>query len=192
MRETFPEMNFIFSDEEDAIETGGGIHNALPLMNNEPFFVINSDALWADVNNEHLLKELAAAWDDEKHDILLMMQPINQAFGCGNNGDYTLDDRGCLQRRRDAETKAPYLYGGVMICHPRVFDNEEKGRYSLVRVFDRLEKEGRLGHYVHKGEWYHVGDPKAKEIAEKKFGQNDAKDNLLNKIKYLNSLKRTK
>ena len=167
--ETYPNMNFIFSTEEEALETGGGIQNALPLMNDEPFFVINSDALWADVDNEDLLNEMSIAWNNEKHDILLMIQPVNQAFGCHANGDYLLDENECIQRRRDANTNAPYLYGGVMICSPRVFDCEENGRYSLIRIFDRLEKEHRLGYYIHKGQWFHVGDPKATEVAENHF-----------------------
>ena len=169
--ETYPQMNFIFSNEEEALETGGGIQNALPLMRDEPFFVINSDALWSDDGNENLLKEMAQSWNDEKQDIMLMMQPIDKAFGCHANGDYLLDENLSPQRRRDAGVNAPYLYGGVMICHPRVFSNEEKGCYSLVRIFDRLEKQQRLSSYIHKGQWFHVGDPNATEIAEKHFSK---------------------
>lgn len=165
----YPQMNFIFSYEENALETGGGIQNALPLMKNEPFFVINSDALWADTSNEHLLKEMSLTWDEKKHDMLLMMQPVKNAFGCHDNGDYFLDENQYIKRRKDANTKAPYLYGGVIICHPRVFFDEEKGCYSLIRVFDKLEKQHRLGHYIHKGQWFHVGDPKAREFAQKYF-----------------------
>ena len=164
----YPQMNFIFSVEEEALETGGGIQNALPLMRNEPFFVINSDALWTDTD-EHLLKAMAEAWNEQKHDMLLMLQPIESAFGCHANGDYLLDSEKMPVRRRDTETMAPYLYGGVMICNPCVFTKETAGCYSLVRIFDRLEKEHRLGAYIHKGQWFHVGDPKATEIAEKHF-----------------------
>lgn len=166
---TFPQMNFTFSYEEEALETGGGIQNALSLMDNEPFFVINSDALWSDTDNKHLLKEMTIAWNEKKYDILLTMQPIDNAFGCHNNGDYLFDENGYLKRRRDINIKAPYLYGGIMICHPRVFLREEKGFYSLIRIFDRLEKEHRLGAYIHEGLWFHVGDPQAKDIAEKYF-----------------------
>lgn len=169
--ETYPHMNFIFSQETDALETGGGIQNALPLMKNEPFFVINSDALWVDDNNEHLLQALSKEWNDKNHDILLMMQPVQQAFGCNNNGDYLLDESGYLKRRRNINEKAPYLYGGVMICHPRVFSCEKIGCYSLVRIFDRLEKDHRLAPYIHQAQWFHVGDPQAKEIAEKHFAK---------------------
>ncbi len=165
---TYPRMNFIFSYEDEALETGGGIQNALPLMRNEPFFVINSDALWTDTDTP-LLKAMAKVWNKQEHNMLLMLQPIDSAFGCHANGDYLLDKQGKPMRRQEAGVMAPYLYGGVMICDPAVFANEEKGCYSLVRIFDRLEKEHRLGGYIHQGQWFHVGDPKAAEIAEKHF-----------------------
>lgn len=171
---TYPMMNFVFSPEDVALETGGGIQNALPLMRDEPFFVINSDALWTD-DNEHLLKAMRQSWQPQNHDILLMMQPVEKAFGCHANGDYSINEHGKPVRRRNSETKAPYLYGGVMICHPHVFEKEEAGCYSMVRVFDRLEQEGRLGAYIHQGQWFHVGDPNATEIAEKHFSQSDYK-----------------
>lgn len=162
-------INFIFSEEEDALETGGGIKNALPKMRNEPFFVINSDALWADENQNSLLSEMAKKWEESDCDMLLMLQPIEKAYGVGANGDYFMDSDNKPQRRISAEQKAPYLYGGVLICHPKVFADEPKGYYSLVRIFDKLQKNGRLGGYVHKGEWYHVGDPQAKKTADLKF-----------------------
>ncbi|MBO6290525.1 MAG: nucleotidyltransferase family protein [Alphaproteobacteria bacterium] len=168
---TFPNVHFIFSDEEEALETGGGIKNALPKMKNEPFFVINSDALWAEDGEETILKQMNKAWDSDKYDMMLMLQPIEKAYGVGANGDYLVED-GYPVRRRDKETKAPYLYGGIMICHPRVFDNEPEGKYSLVRIFDRLENAKRLGYYIHQGSWFHVGDPTAKEVAEAHFSKS--------------------
>ena len=72
-------------------------------------------------------------------------------------------------RRGDASQKAPFLYGGVLICHPKVFADEPEGRYSLIRIFDKLEKQGRLGAYIHQGKWFHVGDPNAKQVAEHYF-----------------------
>ena len=167
----FPQVHFIFSDEEEALETGGGIKNALPKMKNEPFFVINSDALWAENGSDTILTQMRQVWDSDKYDMMLMLQPIEKAYGIGANGDYLLE-HGYPVRRRDTETKAPYLYGGIMICHPRVFDNEPEGKYSLVRIFDRLENAKRLGYYIHQGSWFHVGDPEAKEIAEAHFSQS--------------------
>ena len=82
-----------------------------------------------------------------------------------------MSEEGYPLRRHDAETKAPYIYGGVLICKTEVFDNEPEGKYSLVRIFDRLEQEKRLGAYIHNDKWFHVGDPEATKIAEKQFSK---------------------
>ena len=111
------------------------------------------------------------AWNGDKYDMMLMFQPIDKAYGVKANGDYLLDSNSCPVRRRDAETKAPYLYGGVLICHPRVFDNEPEGKYWLIDIFDRLQKCGRLGYYIHDDKWFHVGDPEATQIAENYFAK---------------------
>ncbi|MBQ8482537.1 MAG: nucleotidyltransferase family protein [Alphaproteobacteria bacterium] len=165
----YGDMNFVFSEEKEALETGGGIKNALSKMRNEAFFVINSDALWSDEEGKQLLSDMAEVWDEDKFDMMLMLQPIEQAYGVGANGDYFLDSQNYPQRRLEVSQKAPYLYGGVLICHPRVFDEEPQGCYSLIRIFDRLEKSGRLGAYIHQGKWFHVGDPNAKQVAEQHF-----------------------
>lgn len=170
LTEQFPNMDFIFSVEEEALETGGGIKNALPQMENAAFLVINSDALWIDANGKNLLQNMIDAWDESMFDMMLMLQPLDKAYGVSANGDYDVID-GRPHRRTDPETHVPYLYGGVLICHPRVFDNEPNGRYSLVRVFDRLQQENRLGAYINDGEWFHVGDPRAREIAEEKISK---------------------
>lgn len=165
----YKNMNFIFSQEEEALETGGGIKNALPKMRNEAFFVINSDALWSDENTENLLSQMQNAWNEKDYDMLLMLQPIENAYGVGANGDYFLNNENYPVRRVDASQKAPFLYGGVLICHPKVFADEPEGCYSLIRIFDKLEKQGRLGAYIHQGKWFHVGDPNAKQVAEHYF-----------------------
>lgn len=164
-------LNFIFSEEEEALETGGGIKHALPKMKREAFVVINSDALWQDEPGETLLRDMMRSWDDDKYDMMLMLQPLDKAFGVGSNGDYRLDDNGRPVRRRDKDTPALYLYGGVLICHPRVFDHEPEGRYWLIDIFDRLQAAGRLGCYIHQGKWFHVGSPEATATAERYFSK---------------------
>lgn len=168
LTQQYPDVNFIFSDEEEALETGGGIKHALPKMQKDAFFVINSDALWLDAPGQNLLQNMMDAWDDSACDMMLMLQPLDKAYGVSANGDYNVVDNHPV-RRTSSDEKVPYLYGGVLICHSRVFDNEPEGKYSLIRVFDRLQREQRLGFYIHDGEWFHVGDPHAREIAEEKI-----------------------
>ena len=51
-----------------------------------------------------------------------------------SNGDYDIDPEGRLRRRKSKDVQAKYLYGGVLIVHPRVFDNEPEGRYWLIDI----------------------------------------------------------
>jgi len=168
-------LNFIFSEEEEALETGGGIKHALPKMKREPFVVVNSDALWTEAEGGNLIKEMIAAWDDDKYDMMLMLLPLENSFQTMANGDYDIDEGGFPRRRRSKDARAEYLYGGVMIVHPRVFDNEPEGRYWLIDIFDRLEKAQRLGYYLHKGKWFHVGNPESVQTATAYFTENPLK-----------------
>ncbi len=163
------ELNFQFSEEQEALETGGGIKNALSQMKNAPFVVLNSDALWTEAPNTELIKDMCAAWDEKRFDMLMMFVPLKHAFQHIENGDYNISPEGFPKRRLSPNEKADYLYGGVLITHPKVFDSEPEGRYSLVRIFDKLEKEKRLGVYIHKGGWFHVGTPESVLEAEAYF-----------------------
>src|SRR3546814_20848737 len=53
----------VFSPEPALLETGGGVKNALPLLGEAPFFVLNGDVCWLD-GLTPALERLAAAWDD--------------------------------------------------------------------------------------------------------------------------------
>ena len=144
-------------------------------MKREAFVVVNSDALWTEAEGGNLIKEMIAAWDDDKHDMMLMLLPLENSFQTMSNGDYDIDSEGRLRRRKSKDVQAKYLYGGVLIVHPRVFDNEPEGRYWLIDIFDRLENAGRLGYYLHKGKWFHVGNPESVQTAEAYFRQNPLK-----------------
>src|SRR5258708_4268775 len=66
--------------EDHLLETGGSVKNALPLLGDEPFFVLNGDGLWTD-GPTPMLKRLEAAWDPARMDALLLLHPLAQAIG---------------------------------------------------------------------------------------------------------------
>jgi MurNAc alpha-1-phosphate uridylyltransferase len=144
------------SREEDLLETGGGVARALPLLG-ETFFVINSDVFWLD-GRDHALARLAAAFDPDRTDAVLLFHRTSTAIGYEGRGDYFLDPLGTPRRRGEGEV-APYLFAGVQLLHRRAFDGIAETRFSLNRVYDRAEAAGRLHAILHDGEWYHVGTP---------------------------------
>ena len=144
------------SREAELLETGGGVANALPLLG-EFFFVVNADVLWLD-GVEDTLRRLAAAFDPERMDAVLLLQRTVTAIGYDGSGDYFLDSMGVPRRRGEREI-APFIFTGVQLLHRRVFDGIAERRFSLNLVYDRAQRAGSLRAIVHDGEWYHIGTP---------------------------------
>jgi MurNAc alpha-1-phosphate uridylyltransferase len=148
----------ILSPEIEALDTGGGVRNALAVLGDEPFFVVNGDSLWRD-GKVPALGRLAAAWDRERHDALLLLQRTATAVGYdGAAGDYALDQLGRARRRVPPEV-TPFLFAGVQLLAPELFEGTPASKFSLNRLYDKAEAASRLGALVHDGEWYHVGTP---------------------------------
>jgi N-acetyl-alpha-D-muramate 1-phosphate uridylyltransferase len=146
------------SEEAELLDTGGGVARALPLLD-EFFFVVNGDVFWLD-GKDHALLRLADAFDPEQTDAVLLLQRTATAVGYEGSGDYFLNPLGKPRRRREREV-APYLFAGLQLLHRRLFEGAPDGIFSLVRLFDRAERAGRLHAIVHDGEWYHIGTPEA-------------------------------
>ena len=161
------DVSIAFSDEEEALETGGGVLNALPLLlphGENGFFVANADPLWVD-RTTSVFGQLLDRWDPEKNDILLALIPKDHAFGAVHGGDYFIEN-GAPRRKTPIEDSAPYLFTGIQILHPRIFQGVQPGVFSLVRLYDRAQQAGRLGAIVYDGDWYHVGTPEALKTTE--------------------------
>lgn len=162
----------LISDERAALlETGGGVKKALPLLGREPFFHLNSDSLWIEAEDDPArsnLARLAQAWDGARMDILLLLAERARSFGFEGAGDFFLDDDGRL-RRRAAAPVAPFVFAGVAILKPELFDAAPEGPFSLNRQFDVAIAAGRLHGHALVGEWLHVGTPEAIPGANARF-----------------------
>lgn len=160
--------DIVFSEEPELLETGGGVAKALPLLGAEPFFVCNADIIWTD-GAEPALSRLARAFDAARMDALLLLQPVETAFGYDGRGDFHLRADGTLVRRQPGETTL-LLFAGVQILHPRLFDFHPGGKFSLNLLYDKAMASDRLFGIVHDGGWYHIGTPPALAEAEALLG----------------------
>jgi MurNAc alpha-1-phosphate uridylyltransferase len=146
--------NIIVSREATPLETGGGIANALALLGEQPFFAMNSDTICT-TGTENPLNRLYDAWDETKMDALLLLHPRTLAIGYGGQGDFFLNEDGSL-KRRGGEADAPYVFTGVQLLHPRLFDDAPEGIFSMNILYNR--NLSRVHGLVHDGDWLHVGD----------------------------------
>lgn len=155
----------VISDERgEILDTGGGVLRALPLLGEEPFFVINSDSFWVE-RGEPALDRLRAAWDDGLMDCLLLLSPLERTVGYDGRGDFVRGEDGRLTRRGKAEG-APLAYIGGYLVAPRLFEGAPHGAFSMNLLWDRAIAQGRLFGIEHRGRWLHVGTPEAIPLAE--------------------------
>ena len=155
----------VISDERNALlDTGGGIVKALQRLGAGPFLLMNADSLWLEgaVPN---LKRLGRAFDAARMDALLLLAPSAGAIGYRGRGDYAMDAQGKLHRRGEQE-RAPLVYAGAAVLSPGLFADAPAGAFSLTRLFDRAEADGRLHGLALEGAWMHVGSPEAIGAAE--------------------------
>jgi N-acetyl-alpha-D-muramate 1-phosphate uridylyltransferase len=154
------------SDERDAIlDTGGGIARALPLLGDDPFFVMNSDSFWIDGKTPALTR-LRDRWRDADMDCLLLICDPAQTTGYDGKGDFVLHDDGRVTRARLSPDKKALAYIGGYLVHPRLFANAPLGAFSMNVLWDRAVASGRLFGLAHDGHWLHVGTVPAIAEAE--------------------------
>jgi MurNAc alpha-1-phosphate uridylyltransferase len=154
----------ISNEREQLLDTGGGVKRALPKLGKEPFLIHNSDSLWIDGVQSNL-KRLADAFDPETMDCLLLLALGSASLGYDGRGDFVMAADGVLRRRPEREV-APFVFTGVSIAHPRLFDDTPDGPFSLNLVWDRAIQQGRLHGIRLDGVWMHVGTPDALADAE--------------------------
>jgi N-acetyl-alpha-D-muramate 1-phosphate uridylyltransferase len=153
------------------LETGGGVKNALPHLvapeargGGLPFVVVNGDAFWLD-GPSAALRRMAAAFDPAEMDALLLLVRTAHVDGDAGRGDFLLDPLGRARRPKEREI-APYLFGGVQILSPHLFEGMPEGPFSLNRIYDRAIENGRLFGLVHDGAWFHLSTPRDLDRAE--------------------------
>src|SRR4051812_47921396 len=153
------------SDERgELLDTGGGVLKALPRLGHAPFFHMNSDTMWVEGVTPNLSR-LAALFDAECMDILLLVASTTASIGYEGRGDFLMAPDGRLSRRAERQV-APFVYAGAAILSPAVFSDAPQGKFSLNRLFDGAIAAERLYGLRLDGTWMHVGTPAAIEAAE--------------------------
>lgn len=153
------------SDERaQLLDQGGGILRALPLLGSAPFVICNTDAVWMEGPASNL-RRLAADWDGERMDVLLLVASTATSIGVDWPGDFLMDGEGRLIKRAESEV-APFVYAGVGILKPELFNGITEPVFRLAPFFFEAATQGRLYGTRLDGTWLHIGTPEAIEEAE--------------------------
>ena len=129
--------------EGTALETGGGIYKALPLLGDAPFFVVNGD-IWTDAD----FRGLSLGPQDLAH-LLLVQNPAHH-----REGDFFL--QGARVRNRQGER---LTFSGIGIYRPELFAGCVPGPFPLAPLLRQAITAGRVSGTRHSGRWVDVGTP---------------------------------
>ena len=133
-----------WSREETPLETGGGIHWALPLLGESPFLLINGD-IWCDLDPA----SLPALGDDLAH-LVLVDNPDHHP-----RGDFHLTTDG-----RVLDQGAFRLtFAGISLLDPALVSDREPGAFALAPLLRQAMAADRVGGSHYRGTWIDVGTP---------------------------------
>ncbi len=144
-------VRITYTDEGPvALETGGGIFNAIQHLGPEPFLVVNGDT-FTGID----LGALRAGADADTRSgasarIVLVPNPIQHP-----RGDFGLEGDRVVERDTDR-----FTYSGVGMFTPEFFEGCEPGRFPLLPLLKRAIAAGRLRGELFTGEWNDVGTPR--------------------------------
>lgn len=159
------DLEIVVSDESaELLDTGGGTAATLEHFRDEPFFSVNTDALFVDARGDALAR-LARSWDETRMDALMLLALTVRSIGYHGPGDFTMDSAGRLKRRAP-RTVAPFVWTTVQICHPRLFADPPARKFSTNLMWDRAIAAGRLYGQRLDGDWLEINTPGAVDEAE--------------------------
>jgi len=141
-------VDIVYSPEpEGALETGGGIFNALPLLGTEPFLVLNAD-IWTD----YPFTSLPVAIDGLAH-LVMVSNPAHHP-----DGDFSLSAGKLAQRG-----PAMLTFSGIGIYRPQLFAGCTPGAFPLAPLLRTAMDAGQVSGEHYTGTWFDIGAPERLE-----------------------------
>ena len=133
-----------------ALETGGGLRQAITLLEPRPFMVLNGD-IFCDFD----LRRLHGQPRGLAHLVLVPNPPGNPA------GDF------CLLGEQVSNAPSPRLtFSGIAVYDPALFDDApSEARFPLAPLLRRAADRGQVSGEAHAGRWFDIGTPERLALA---------------------------
>lgn len=143
-------LRIAYSDEGwPALETGGGLRRALPLLGDAPFLLVNGD-VYTDYPFAALL-DRARQWSDAaRAHLVLVPNPAHHP-----QGDFTLVDGSVVE----PATATRLTFSGISLLDPRLLAGSADGAFPLAPLLRTAARERRVSGECHDGLWSDVGTP---------------------------------
>lgn len=153
-------VRIAYSPEEEALETAGGLLQALPLLGEAPFMVVNGD-IWTDFPFGQLASHHLRP-GETAHLVMVDNPPQHP------EGDFLIDADGWVRRRT---TGVGWTYAGLGIYTPEFLAGMTPGKLPLRPLLDAAIDARQLGAQVYSGQWQDVGTPERLAVLNEEVRQ---------------------
>jgi len=140
-------LSIMYSNEgEQALETGGGIYNALPLLGDEPFLVVNGD-VWTD----YPFKQLYQFPLKDKAHLVLVNNPPHHP-----HGDFILSNKRLIDAPKNNHTDK-FTFSGIGVYSADFFNVQTKKKYPLAPMIKNYIIQNKISAELYNGQWMDIG-----------------------------------
>ena len=154
-------VNILWSHEGEGLETAGGIINALPLLGDEPFILVNGD-VWTTMDFSTLLN--VDLGDKQAHLVLVDNPPQHL------KGDFILSN-GLAYTFEQEQLGEALTYSGIAVLHPRMFAGLENGKRPLAPLLKQAMQQQQVLAEKMQAVWVDVGTPERLQQLDQQIKQ---------------------
>lgn len=140
------------------LETGGGVHHALPLLGPGPFLLLNGD-VWTDLPLLRLGQRAAALPANDLAHLVLVPNPEHHP-----HGDFGLAGGRVVPACAETQT-----YSGLAVLRPELLADAGEGAFPLGPLLRQAAILGRVGGELYQGRWSDVGTPQRLQTLERQL-----------------------
>ncbi len=143
-------LRITYSKEPQPLETAGAINQALSLLGDEPFILINGD-VWCDYPLQRLF-QFSLDENTQAH-FVMVSNPVYR-----ESGDFDLAGGRVVVRGQRSQG---LTFSGISLLRPQLVSEYPQRRecFALREVFDAAIAKERITGEFYSGDWWDIGTP---------------------------------
>ena len=146
----FPINIQIIKEENEILNTGGGILNLINYSDDDDFIIFNPDTLWhKDYLNEII--QMQNFYFSNRLNNILLLSKKDLSFDKNFLGDFTLENN--LLKKNE---KNDYIYIGCQILNKSLFKEYKVSNFSISKIWNDLQKKDKLNGFQSNKKFYHL------------------------------------
>ncbi len=154
-------VKILWSHEGEGLETAGGIINALPLLGDEPFILVNGD-VWTTMDFASLLD--VQLGEQQAHLVLVENPPQHL------KGDFILSN-GLAYTFEQEQLGEALTYSGIAVLDPQMFVGLENGKRALAPLLKQAMQQQQVSAEKMQAVWVDVGTPERLQQLDQQIKQ---------------------